>query len=250
MPLSRMPMTSSPFSMRAHSAIWPSGSVYLAAFVSRLPITCDSRSGSASSLMFSAGSLTASWCCLASSSGRAVSTAMPIDGLQIDVVLLELELSARDARNVEQVIEQQRHALHLARDDFAAPFALPLVRGVRIEDAHGVADGRERIAQLVRQRGQELVLAAVGLEQRTLGVLEPADVEVDAGPALDAPGLVADGHALREDGVVFPVDAHHAVLAVPVVAGARAFLPRGHAFPRCHRDAGRCPSRRSPPAAS
>ena len=44
------------------------------------------------------------------------------------------------------------------------------------------------------------------------------------------PGRVADRHALREDGVVLAVDAHHAVLAIPVVAGARAFLPGGHGF--------------------
>ena len=150
------------------------------------------------------------------------------DGLEIDVVLLELELASRDARHVEQVIEQQRHALHLAGNDLAPPFALPVVGRVRIEYAHGIADGREWIAQLMRQRGEEFVLAAVGLEQRALGVLQAADVEIDAGPALDAPGLVADGHALREDGVVFAVDAHHAVLAVPVGAGARGFLPRGH----------------------
>ena len=107
-------------------------------------------------------------------------------GLEIDVILLELELAARDARDVEQVVEQQRHVLHLALDDLAAPLALALVGGVRIEDAHGVADRRQRIAQLVRQRRQELVLAAIGLEQCALGVLEAADVEIDAGPALDA----------------------------------------------------------------
>ena len=150
------------------------------------------------------------------------------DRFEVDVVLLELELPARDARHVEQVVEQQRHALHLARDDFAAPLALPFVRGIRIEDAHGIADRRQRIAQLVRERGEEFILAAVGFEQRALGVLEAADVEIDAGPALDAAGFVADRHALREDGVVFAVDAQHAVLAIPVAAGARAFLPRGH----------------------
>ena len=80
----------------------------------------------------------------------------------------------------------------------------------------------------MRQRGQELVLAAVGLEQRALGVLQAADVEIDARPSLDAAGLVADGHALREDRVVFAVDSHDAVLAVPRAAGARGFLPRGH----------------------
>src|SRR4029434_9728795 len=125
-------------------------------------------------------------------------------------VFLELELSTSDARYVEQVIEQQRHTLHLACDDFATPFALAVLRRVRIEDAHGIADRSEWIAQLMRQRGQELILAAVGLEQRALGVREAADIEMYARPSLDATGLVADGHALREDRMIFPVDAHHA----------------------------------------
>jgi hypothetical protein len=110
---------------------------------------------------------------------------------------------------------------------------LPFVGGIRIEDAHGIANRRERIAQLVGQRGQELVLAPVGLEQGTLRVLETADVEVDARPALDASGLVADGHALREDRVIFPIDAHHAVFAIPAAVGERhsfhaAIVSRGH----------------------
>ena len=229
MPVSRMAMTSSAFSMRAYSAIWPSGSVYLAALVSRLPMTCDRRSGSASSLTFSGRQVDRELVLLGVEQRARRFHRDADDGLEVDVVLLELELAARDARHVEQVVEQQRHALHLARDDFAAPLALAVVGRVRIEDAHGVANGRERIAQLVRQRGEELVLAPVGLEQRALGVLEAADVEIDAGPALDAPGLVADGHALREDGVVLPVDAHACGVRDTRCLPVRArFLPRRH----------------------
>jgi hypothetical protein len=179
-----MEITSSAFSSRAPSSMRPSGSVYLAALVSRLPMTCERRSGSASSRTFSAGRLTTA-CDAWHRAAAARSPPRRHHRFQIDVVLLELELPARDARYVEQIVEQQRHALHLARNDFAAPLALAVVGRVGVEDAHCIADRRQRIAQLMCQRGEELVLAAIGLEQRALGVLEPRDVEVDTGPALD-----------------------------------------------------------------
>ena len=34
-----------------------------------------------------------------------------------------------------------------------------------LQELHGVADGRQRIAQFVRQRGEEFVLALVSVEQ-------------------------------------------------------------------------------------
>jgi hypothetical protein len=80
----------------------------------------------------------------------------------------------------------------------------------------------------VRERGEEFVLAAVGLDQRELRVLEPRDVEVDAGPALDPPGFVADRDALAEHEVILAIDAEKAVLAVPRVPRAGAFLPERH----------------------
>ena len=137
-------------------------------------MTCERRSGSASSRTFSAGRFDGELVALGIDQRARGFDRHVDDGLEIDVVLLELELAARDARHVEQVVEQQRHALHLARDDFAAPLALAFIGGVGVEDAHRVADRRQRIAQLVRQRREEFVLAAVGLEQRALGVLEAA----------------------------------------------------------------------------
>ena len=44
----------------------------------------------------------------------------------------------------------------------------------RRETARGLADRRQRVAQLVRQRGEEFVLAAVGLLQQALVVLARA----------------------------------------------------------------------------
>ena len=46
----------------------------------------------------------------------------------------------------------------------------------RVQDLDGVEDRRQRIAQLVRQHRQELVLAAIGLAQLLLGALALGDV--------------------------------------------------------------------------
>src|SRR5438552_4460459 len=75
----------------------------------------------------------------------------------------ELDLARHDPPDVEEVVDQSSELLHLAGDDLAG------VRGgdaVRIIDAvqavHGIADGPQRVAELVTQHGQELVLEPVG----------------------------------------------------------------------------------------
>ena len=70
-------------------------------------------------------------------------------------------------------------------------------------DRRGLADRRQRIAQLVRERRQELVLAPVGLDQIALLLLAPRDVgEPDREVAVERrrddvePGVVAVGLGL------------------------------------------------------
>ena len=41
------------------------------------------------------------------------------DRAEVDALQSELQLAARDARNVEQVVEQPRHVLHLPMNDLA-----------------------------------------------------------------------------------------------------------------------------------
>ena len=41
------------------------------------------------------------------------------DGLQIGLLLAKLQGAVRDARNIQQIVEQQRHVLHLALDHIA-----------------------------------------------------------------------------------------------------------------------------------
>nr|GEU28581.1 hypothetical protein [Tanacetum cinerariifolium] len=76
--------------------------------------------------------------------------------------------AARHARHVQQVVDQARHVVHLAHHD-AGRAVHRLGRGVAAAQQLGAgADGRERVAQLVRQHGQEFILALVGQPQLRL----------------------------------------------------------------------------------
>jgi hypothetical protein len=86
-------------------------------------------------------------------------------GRELDVLAPQRQLPARDTRHVEQIVEQARHVLHLALDDLAAPFYLRFGSIRRARDLRRLADRRERIAHLVRQGREKLVLAPVGIFQ-------------------------------------------------------------------------------------
>ena len=83
-------------------------------------------------------------------------------------LLLELDLPARDAGDVQQVVDEPGQVLHLAFDDLRRPFMVLSSRG-SLQDLSGIADRRQRISELVGEHRQELVLAPVGLFER-LGV--------------------------------------------------------------------------------
>jgi hypothetical protein len=86
--------------------------------------------------------------------------------LEVELAKLEFDLAAGDARDVQQIVDQRRHVAGLARDDLAGALHH---RGIDIEvreHGRGRDDRRQRIAQFMRQHGQELVLALVGFAQR------------------------------------------------------------------------------------
>ncbi len=88
----------------------------------------------------------------------------------------QCEAPACDARDVQQVVQQQGHVTHLALDDLVAPALLGLGGLRQARHRAGLADRRKRIAQLVGQRRQEFVLAAIGVLQQALVVLARGDV--------------------------------------------------------------------------
>ena len=75
----------------------------------------------------------------------------------------ELDAAARDARDVEEIVDEAREVPELARHHLArARRAGGVVRRTG-EKVQRVPDGRERVAQLVREGAEELVLAPVRL---------------------------------------------------------------------------------------
>ena len=130
------------------------------------------------------------------------------DGGDVHGSNAQRELVAADAAHVEQVVDEPHHQQHLAVDQVARPGQVG-VRGVgHAHDLHGVTDRRQRIAQLVGERGEEFVLAPVALAQRLLGHDAVGDVD---GHATDAARLAVGAEdrelahqRMVQDAVVVP----------------------------------------------
>src|SRR5439155_21954952 len=93
---------------------------------------------------------------------------------EVDRPQAEDDLAHGHAAHVEQVVHDPGEMLHLPRHDLARADGGLLVVAHAIEDRHGAGDGAERVAQLVAQHGEELVLVAaelLGLRARRLGRL-------------------------------------------------------------------------------
>jgi hypothetical protein len=98
----------------------------------------------------------------------------------------QVDLAARDARHFHQVVDQPDDLAHLAPDHLDHAVGLAPAVGPA-HQLHRVGDRRQRIAQLVGQGRQELVLAAVGFLQRFLGLHGAGNVERNADvPAVQA----------------------------------------------------------------
>ena len=117
-PLSLTLITASSPSARASMRIWPCGSVYLMALVSRFATHCTRRAGSP---LTSSGSS----CAVrgqrdgsfSRSMGSTVSSACAITSASATFRRSQLDARARDARNVQQIVDQPREVVDLALDD-------------------------------------------------------------------------------------------------------------------------------------
>jgi len=65
--------------------------------------------------------------------------------------------------DIEKVIEQRGHMTSLADDDQSAKFMVLRLQRRLCEKRGGIANGRQGIAQLMRERCQKIVLAPVGV---------------------------------------------------------------------------------------
>jgi hypothetical protein len=92
-------------------------------------------------------------------------------GRKLQWLLLEPHLAARDARDVEQVVDEPAEVPHLPLDHLVLAL---IPSAAQLHELQGGEDGRQRVAQLMAEQGEELVLAAIGLARLAVeaGVLE------------------------------------------------------------------------------
>ena len=96
----------------------------------------------------------------------------------------------------------------------------------QLHELGGREDRRERVAELVRQQRQELVLAAIGLEQRGLGLLEPRHVDERADRAARRAVRIAQRHGAAVQVNHLPVVEPDLLFVVPDLDAARRPLQR------------------------
>jgi hypothetical protein len=141
---------------------------------------------------------------------------------QVHPLLLERDLPPRQARDIEQVIDEARQVADLAFEHRQDTRQRLRLGAAEAEELQGVGDGSQRVAQLVGEHRQELVLAAVGLRQRLLHALPLGDVRTDTDGA-PAPG----SHRMNRHVLLQPADlpVAHPAAELLAVAPARARLP-------------------------
>src|SRR5262249_21676926 len=87
------------------------------------------------------------------------------DAEKLDALFAKLDFSAHDAGDIEQVVHQTSHVMQLSignLDGFGGNFRIDV--GL-LQNIEGAGDWSQRIAQLVSEDGEELVLALVGNHQ-------------------------------------------------------------------------------------
>jgi len=118
---------------------------------------------------------------------------------EIEALPAQFDEAAIEAGDFEQIVDQADEMIDLARHGFAQARRL-LALDARTQNVQTSANRRQRVAQFMGEHGQKLVLAAVGLAQRFLGLLEPGDVAAHRGQA----DLLAIRIAEHEDVVDHP----------------------------------------------
>ena len=94
------------------------------------------------------------------------------DRTDIHRLAFQVELSLGDARYLEKVVNQPRHVLYLAVDHLAHLDQHRIVRSVALQNRDGGPDRRERVAELMRQDRQKIILPPVRIQQLAVRLLE------------------------------------------------------------------------------
>ena len=101
------------------------------------------------------------------------------EAVQRDDLAAEVDLAARDPRDIEEVVDQPCHVIDLPLDDGDRATGL-LAEALALEQRERVPDWCKRVAQLVGEDRDEIVLAVVGVSQGLFGTPAIGNVGADA----------------------------------------------------------------------
>ena len=97
----------------------------------------------------------------------------PADQLvEVHPLLFKPDLAARDPRDVEEIVDQTGQVRNLALDHRFSTLHLLAIAANMLKDVQAVLDGRQRVAQLVGEHRQKLILARVRVAQFALAFLQ------------------------------------------------------------------------------
>ena len=212
----------------------PSGSVYLAALLSRLARPAPAARQSPCTVTGSDGrehSKLLTGYRGGKSRPPAATTRVSSTGCR-----RSSSLPRRDTAHVEQIVDQADHVIDLPVHHFVRVAQRAGRSPRQPQDLQRVANRRQRIAQLVGQRGEEFVLAAVGFPQRLARFACVVDIDAASEPGarsrLSSRGGAGLGRCasdtVRRDGAsgIRPRRSHRLFGIVPSRA-ASAPHPRG-----------------------
>ena len=118
------------------------------------------------------------------------------DLVEIEELRTQADLSLRDARYVQEIIDEAGEMLDLARDHGQQVFGFGRVGLEAFQRLEGIAHGGQRIAQLMGEHSQEFILAAVGFAQLALQLVSVDGVRGVARHDVDEP-QIAPGELAR-----------------------------------------------------
>ncbi len=110
---------------------------------------------------------------------------------QVQPLALQGELAGRDARHIEQLVDEAHEVAHLPLHHVGQAAQLHRIVGRPWQQLQPRADRGQRVAQFMCQSGEELVLAKIRQAQRVVGLLQRvhlvADLVLHAPPAHGRP---------------------------------------------------------------
>jgi len=121
---------------------------------------------------------------------------------QVDELALEHDFALRDAADVQEIVDHAAEVTQLPIDDLVLPSASVVARGVVGEDGERVLDRRQRVAQLVAEHREKLVLAAVGVLETAQEIAKLVLAVPPAQGAAHGTEKRRDAHRPLEDGHV------------------------------------------------